>query len=130
MALSKGKFLEELLAPPGFSCIHGYLHSVHLDVWKDHVPRFWGNPHFAQRHLASFIDFVVDINIAHEDILMKTFTYTMNGKNVWEWCCSFNSKEMKSFPFLVKEFKKFWVYGYDDEYGYDDDACYKVDVCA
>jgi hypothetical protein len=36
---------------------------------------------------------------------MKTFAYSMQGENAWDWYCNFKPKEIKSFPHLIKSFK-------------------------
>ena len=40
--------------------------------------------------------------------------FSMQGKNAWEWYCSFRLEEIRSFPYFVKEFPNFWIYGNDE----------------
>lgn len=47
------------------------------------------------------------------DLLMKKKSYSMQGEDAWDWYCSFNPKEIKSFPYLLKTFQKNWICGYE-----------------
>jgi len=51
-----------------------------LWIWIHHIPRFWGQPHLASMHFSSFIEFNVEKNIVHEDVLMRVFTFSLNGR--------------------------------------------------
>jgi hypothetical protein len=75
MAPIKGNFWEYLFTPLDFSCILGSPHHLYPWVWMHHVPIFWGQPHLASMHLSSFMKFIIENNIVHEDVLMKIFIY-------------------------------------------------------
>jgi hypothetical protein len=74
-----------------------------------------GTTHLVSMHLSSFMKFIVENNIVHEDVLMTIFAFSLNGKNAREWYCDFNPKEIKSFPYLVKKFQNYWMCGYGNE---------------
>jgi len=63
--------LEDLFAPLDFSCILGYPHKVHINTCATNIPKFDGNPWMDSRYVASFMNYMVDSNIVHDDILMK-----------------------------------------------------------
>jgi len=132
MAPSKGKFWEYFLTPLDFSGILKYPHHLQPWAWIYHVSRFWGQPHLTSIHLSSFINFIVSSNIIHEDVLMKDFTFYLNGNNAWEWYCDFIPKEIKSFPYFIKKIQKYLMYGYGNEdHGTNlYEAYFWVDNCA
>jgi hypothetical protein len=107
-------------------------HHLQPWIWIHHVPRFWGQPHLASMHLSSFMKFIVESNIVHEDVLMRVFAFSLNGKNAWEWYCDFIPKEIKSFPYLVKKFQNYWMCGYGNEEHVTNlyEAYFWVDICA
>jgi hypothetical protein len=47
--------------------------------WISHVPRFHGENHLAIQHIASFMDYASEINIDHEDVIMKLFYHSLIG---------------------------------------------------
>jgi hypothetical protein len=55
-------------------------------------------------HISSFMKFILENNIVHDDVFMIVFAFYLNGKIAWEWYSDFIPKEIKSFPPLVKKF--------------------------
>jgi hypothetical protein len=55
---------------------------------------------------------------------MKTFAYSLQGEDIWDWYCSFKPKEIKSFLQLMKKFQRHWIYGYEEV----EDACIFLDI--
>jgi hypothetical protein len=66
MASNKGNFWEDLFAPLDFAGVPLCPGELHFDAWTTQVPMFNGNPWLASRHLASFMDYVVENNIVYE----------------------------------------------------------------
>jgi hypothetical protein len=114
MASNKGNSWEDLFAPLDFVDVPLCPGELHFGAWTTQVPMFNGNPWLASDHFESFMKYVVDTNMAHEDILMKEFAYSLQGGDVQDWYCILKPKEIKSFPRLMKRFQKHWIYGYEE----------------
>ena len=72
--------LARRFAPFNFSDIPGFPNPVPImDVWGDCLPRFReskeDNP---SDHLIKFHQCMVQLNIQHEDVLMKMFMYSLD----------------------------------------------------
>jgi hypothetical protein len=84
------KAMEAILAwrfaPFNFSAIVGFPNDVPtIDIWGDYLPRFRekdeDNPAL---HLIEFHQCMDQLNIHHEDALMKMFMYSLEGDaRVW-----------------------------------------------
>jgi hypothetical protein len=73
--------LTRRFSPLNFSAIDGYPHLVpQIDEWKDLLPRFYegdDDNHF--EHVHEFHALMQQLDIHHEDILMKMFMYSLEG---------------------------------------------------
>jgi hypothetical protein len=82
----KGNFWENVFVPLDITCVLRYIYS--LGGYITHVPKFDKTPWLAPRCLEYFMNHVVTNNV-YEDILMKTFSYSMHGKIAWDWYSNF-----------------------------------------
>jgi hypothetical protein len=73
--------LAKRFAPLNFSSIDDYPHPVPLiDEWKDLLPRFYeGKDDNPVEHVHEFHALMQQLDIHHEDILMKMFMYSLDG---------------------------------------------------
>jgi hypothetical protein len=87
--------------PLNFSAIDGYPHLVpQIDEWKDLLPRFYeGEDENPFEHVHEFHDLMQQLDIHHEDILMKMFMYSLEG-DVRQWHRTFPTSSISS----LKEF--------------------------
>jgi hypothetical protein len=71
--------LARRFAPLNFSAIDGYPHPVpQIDEWKDLLPRFYeGENDSPFEHVHEFHVLMQQLDIHHEDILMKMFMYSL-----------------------------------------------------
>jgi hypothetical protein len=96
MAPSCKEFEAKLLASLDFSCIHGYPHELHYQLWKQHSPRFYGNQDLASEFATSFIRFIVEFNIINEDVMLKMLSLSMQ-EHEREWFCNLSPREYLHF---------------------------------
>jgi hypothetical protein len=88
-------------APLDFSTVPGFPHPVpSIDIWGDHLPRFAekkeDNP---SDHLIRFHQCMIQLDINHEDVLMKMFVFSLEG-DAREWYRSLPPSSISS----LKEF--------------------------
>jgi hypothetical protein len=78
--------LTRRFAPLNFSAIDGYPHLVpQIDEWQDLLPRFYeGDDDNPFEHVHEFHALMQQLDIHHEDILMKMFMYSLEG-DVRQW---------------------------------------------
>ena len=51
-----------------------------MDEWGDFLPRFRGDGHdHPAQHLIEFHQYMEQLNIDHEDVLLKMFMYSLEG---------------------------------------------------
>jgi hypothetical protein len=86
-----------------FPIVPGFPHRVpSIDIWGDQVPRFVekkeDNP---SDHLIIFRQCMVQLDIYHEDLLMKMFDFSLEG-NAREWYRSLSS----SIIYSLKDFHR------------------------
>jgi hypothetical protein len=60
-----------MLGPLDFSCLHGYPHEFHYELWKKHALRFYGNRDDSLLFVAFFMDFIEKFNFVYDDVIMK-----------------------------------------------------------
>jgi len=60
-----------------FSCIHGYPHEFHYELWKKHAPTFYGNRKYSLLFVEYFMGFIEKFNFVHENVIIKMFTIFM-----------------------------------------------------
>jgi hypothetical protein len=92
-----------------FSNVPGFPNPMpERDEWESCLPRFRGNDwEVPVEHLLDFHEYMRQLSIVHEDVLMKMFRYSLEGK-AREWCRSFPPSSISSlkefhaiFPFLL-----------------------------
>jgi hypothetical protein len=73
--------LARRFAPLNFSSIDGYPHPMpQIDEWKDLLPIFYeGENDILVEHVQEFHALMQQLDIHHEDILMKMFMYSLDG---------------------------------------------------
>jgi hypothetical protein len=78
--------LARRFSPLNFSTIEDYPHIVPLiDEWKDLLPRFYeGKDDIPIEHVHEFHALMQQLDMHHEDILMKMFMYSLEG-NARQW---------------------------------------------
>jgi hypothetical protein len=92
MTSNKGDFWEYLFAPLDFPDVPLCPGELHFDTWITHVQNFNGNIWVASRHLEYFMDYMVENNIVYENVFMKAFVFSMQGKDAWHWYYNLNPK--------------------------------------
>jgi hypothetical protein len=86
MSKAFAALLAQRFAPLDFSTVPGFPHPVpSIDIWGDHLPRFaekkGDNP---SDHLIRFHQCMIQLDINHEDVLMKMFVFSLEG-DAREW---------------------------------------------
>jgi hypothetical protein len=99
--------LARRFAPLNFSAIEDYPHPVPLiDEWKDLLPRFYeGKDDNPIEHVHEFHNLMQQLDIHHEDILMKMFMYSLDG-DARKWYFSLppsNISSLKDFHRVFNE---------------------------
>lgn len=108
------KLHAELYAPLDFLGILGCLNKLPPPGWVEHIPKFHGHPHLAAQHVTSFIDFILDLYVVHEDVIMRMFAHTMEESA--DYCFkSLGRGEISSFAGFIKAFRKYWDNNYEEE---------------
>ena len=54
-----------------------FLDSQTSIMFHEHILRLYGDIHLFSQHVQSFMDFILDHNVDHEDIKMRTFAHTL-----------------------------------------------------
>ena len=69
------------MAPFNFSDIPGFPNTIPtMDEWGDFLPRFLeGEDENLAYHVLKFHQYMDQLNIHHEDVLMKMFMYSLDG---------------------------------------------------
>jgi hypothetical protein len=101
MSKAFASLLARRFAPLDFSTVPGFPHPVpSIDIWGDHLPRFaekkGDNP---SDHLIRFHQCMIQLDINHEDVLMKMFVFSLEG-DAREWYRSLPPSSISS----LKEF--------------------------
>jgi hypothetical protein len=101
MSKAFAALLARRFAPLDFSTVPGFPHPVpSIDIWGDHLPRFaekkGDNP---SDHLIRFHQCMIQLDINHEDVLMKMFVFSLEG-DAREWYRSLPPSSISS----LKEF--------------------------
>jgi hypothetical protein len=47
--------------------------------WISSVPNFHGDNHIDTQHVASFMDYALEINIDNEDVVIRLFSHSLHG---------------------------------------------------
>ena len=76
--VQRGKNFKDWLRPLDFSYVPSYPHPFQGEIWSQHLPKFCGTP-MVPKHIVSLMDFVVNLNIVGEDVLMMAFTLSLLG---------------------------------------------------
>jgi hypothetical protein len=98
--------LARRFAPLNFSAIDGYPHLVpQIDEWKDLLPRFYeGDDDNPFEHVHEFHALMQQLDIHHEDILMKMFMYSLEG-DARQWYRTLPASSISS----LKTFMMFFI---------------------
>jgi hypothetical protein len=60
--------------------IQGQPHALPTGEYRDRLPKFAGNNAITvEDHLNAFLKFVDDLEVEHEDVVMKMFVQTLEG---------------------------------------------------
>jgi hypothetical protein len=73
--------LARRFAPFNFVDVPGFPNVVPtMDEWRDYLPRFREDDHdHPAQHLIDFDQYMDQLDIHHEDVLMKMFMYSLEG---------------------------------------------------
>jgi hypothetical protein len=76
-----------------------------LCKWVENIPKFDGDPLLAISHVVNSLKYISEINVVHEDVLMRLFYYSL-GANKRDWVLlSCNPKSIYSISdFIEKPF--------------------------
>jgi len=69
----------EYYVPFDFGGILGFPHEEPNICWQDHFLEFIGHSSVVF-HIKSFMKAIADLDVVHEDIMMRMFLYTFDGK--------------------------------------------------
>jgi hypothetical protein len=83
MSYRKREFHANVFVPLDILCIPRWPLMLHVDVFS-HIPNFDGIPCLASSNIEYFMNYIINTNIFYEEILMKTFAYSMQGENAWD----------------------------------------------
>ena len=108
--------LVELFTQLDFSNIYGFPnHCYEHEKLFDVAPEFCGNNgDSTTHHIVSFFKLVVDFNIYHEDDLMTTFAWTLEG-GARNWLCNLDDKSITSMAKFFGCFLLRWHEGEEEE---------------
>ena len=103
--------LAKRFAPLNFSAIDGYPHPVpQIDEWKDLLPRFYeGDNENLVEHVHEFHALMQQLDIHHEDILMKMFMYSLEGY-ARKWYRTLHASSISS----LKDFHDVFLFSLQD----------------
>jgi len=126
--ISMEAIVARRFAPLNFSDIPGFPNSVPtMDVWGDCLPRFRENKEDnPSDHLIKFHQCMVQLNIQHEDVLMKMFMYSLE-KDARDWYFSLPAVNISSLKEFHTCFRKRCKYLYPAEL-FLKDCCEQADV--
>jgi hypothetical protein len=101
-----GPWVLEYYVPLNFRGISWFPHEEPSICWIDHLINFEG--HSSSRlHIISFMKSNAKIDVLHEDIVMRMFLHTFDGKVV-DWYGSLGDKSISSFIGFFRVFLKCW----------------------
>ena len=103
-------------APFNFSDVPGFPHEVPtMDEWGDFLPRFReeeeDNPAY---HVLKFHQYMDQLNIHHEDVLMKMFMYSLDG-SARKWYRTLPPSSISSLKNFHDTFNSYYKRIYPDE---------------
>jgi hypothetical protein len=103
MSKAFAALLARRFAPLDFSTVPGFPHPVpSIDIWGDHLPRFAEKKEDnSSDHLIKFHQCMIQLDVYHEDVLMKTFVFSLEG-DTREWYRSLPPSSISS----LKEFHR------------------------
>jgi hypothetical protein len=85
----------------------GYPHEI-LTKWRKNLSKFDGIESHAIQHIVSFLEYVLKVDVTHEDILIKLFVFSLEIKErIWVSYCS-GPKRISFYADLFKVFFKHW----------------------
>jgi len=86
-------------------------------AWKINVPKFDNEPLHGTQHIFSFLEIVCKIGVVHEDILIKLFFISFDGrKRAWVRN-GINLISLSSCQYFIRVFFKYWgptIESFDD----------------
>jgi hypothetical protein len=82
MSKAMESILARRFAPFDFSGILGFPNVVPtMHEWGDYLPRFRGDDHdHPAQHLIDLHQYMDQLDIHHEDVLLKMFMYSLEGE--------------------------------------------------
>ena len=103
-------------APFDFVDIVGFPNIIPtIDIWGDCLPRFKENKEDnPSDHLVKFHEYIDQLDLHHEDVCMKMFTYSLEG-NARQWYRSLPSSSISS----LREFHAVFIKHYKRYYSLD-----------
>jgi len=76
--------------------------------WVEAIPKFDGDPLLVISHVVNFLKYNLEINVVHEAVLMRLFTYYLGVKQM-DWVVhSFKTKSISSITNFIETFLKHW----------------------
>ena len=81
MSKAMHAILARRFVPSDFSTVSGYPNLVpHANEWQGHLPKFKeGTDDNPTEHLLKFHEFMHQLDISHENVLMNVFMYSLEG---------------------------------------------------
>jgi hypothetical protein len=59
--------------------VPGYPNHYSLE-WLEDLPKYDGDPSLAIPHIVNFLRYISEINVTHEDVMMRLFVYSFGMK--------------------------------------------------
>jgi hypothetical protein len=76
--------------------------------WLDDYPKFDGNLSLAIDHVVKFLKYTFEINVIHEDLLIRFFLISLEGRQKNWVKHSLGPKSISSLTIFIEEFLKQW----------------------
>jgi len=87
--------------------VPGYPIHYSLD-WLDDLPRYDGDPSLAIPHIENFLRYIVEINVTHEDMMMRLLISSF-GNEQRDWVKHYGGpKSITSMDLFFEFFLKCW----------------------
>jgi hypothetical protein len=88
--------------------VHGFPNHYSPN-WLNDLPRYDGDPSLAIPHIENFLRYISEINVTHEDVMMRLFLYSFGMKQK-DWVRHYGGPKSVTFMALFFEiFLEHWV---------------------
>jgi hypothetical protein len=95
--------LHEMFPSLDIKNVSGYPNHFSLD-WGDNCPKFDGDPSLAITHVVKFLKYTSEINVIHEDVLIRFFLLSLEARQKNWVKHSLSPKSISSLTFSLKNF--------------------------